>query len=364
MKSFIINRKSEIIKYLLVIISFFLWLDHPFCQGQVIELNNPSFEDIPRPASVPSGWFDCGQIRFPRESPPDTQPSGAWDVFKPAFNGRTYLGMVVRNNDSWESVSQRLAGTLKKGKSYSFSIYLCSSDVYKSATSENLLQRSNYVTPAKLNIWGGNEYCEKAILLSATSPITNNDWKKFDFVFKPTRNVTVITLEAYYDTPVLMPYNGNILLDNASSIKEIIPPKPPKNIPVTRAKEEGTIASLKTKVKAGQTIKIDELYFQADTSNIAPSSFKVLDEVYKFLIKNKNVVIEIGGHTNGVPSDRYCMLLSTARAREVAEYLIKKGIPKSQVKFKGYGKSKPIASDKTAAGRKKNQRVEIKILSI
>lgn len=64
-----------------------------------------------------------------------------------------------------------------------------------------------------------------------------------------------------------------------------------------------------------------------------------------------------------MPSDAYCQRLSTARAKEVAEYLIKKGIQRDRVKYKGYGKSQPIASDKTATGRKKNQRVEIKILS-
>lgn len=79
--------------------------------------------------------------------------------------------------------------------------------------------------------------------------------------------------------------------------------------------------------------------------------------------RNEAVKIEIGGHTNGVPSVEYCQKLSSARAREVANYIINKGIDKNRVTYKGYGKSKPIASDRTPEGRKKNQRVEIKILS-
>ena len=93
------------------------------------------------------------------------------------------------------------------------------------------------------------------------------------------------------------------------------------------------------------------------------NSFKILDELYAYLAKNQSVKIEIGGHTNGVPSVEYCDKLSTERAREVASYLTKKGINKTRVTFKGYGKRNPLASDKTMEGRKKNQRVEIKILS-
>lgn len=332
-------------------------------QGQVINLNNPSFEGFPGASIVPDGWYDCGREKFPLETAPDTQPSGAWDVTKPAQNGRTYLGMVVRENESWESVSQRLSEPLEQGKQYSFSIYICTSSIYKSATSANRDKLVNYTSPAKLIIYGGNDYCVNQVQLAASEVITNNEWQRFDFVFKPTRDVSYITFQAFYKTPVLFPYNGNILLDNASPIKEIMPKKPIVKEKETKAKPKTTVAALNSKVKAGQIIRIDELYFKADTSNISPSSYKVLNEVVRFMMRNKRVVIEIGGHTNGVPSNEYCMKLSTARAKEVAEYLIAKGVPAVRVKYKGYGKSKPVASDRTAEGRKKNQRVEIKILS-
>lgn len=360
------NLVQFLIKRILYIFSLVFTFSFAMHAQEVITLTNPSFEDTPAAGSPPAGWYDCGEKRFPLESPPDVQPSGDWDVTKPAQHGRSYLGMVVRENDTWESVSQKLNGSLKKGKKYSFSIYLCTSDIYKSATSRNRNTRVNYVTPAVLRIFGGQSYCDHgAILLAESKIVRNNDWQIYNFTFKPNRDISYITLEAYYETPVLFPYNGNILVDNASPIREIIDKNPKITNPTPpKAKENSTIAALKSnKVKAGQIIRIDELYFQADTSNINPSSFNVLNEVFNFLKKNKNVVIEVGGHTNGVPSDAYCQRLSTARAKEVAEYLIKKGIQRDRVKYKGYGKSQPIASDKTATGRKKNQRVEIKILS-
>lgn len=200
----------------------FIFLAMTVSAQEVIKLTNPSFEDVPGHSRPPVGWRDCGAFLFPGESPPDVQPSGSWEVRKPASDGDTYLGMVVRENDTWESVSQQLSGTLKKGKTYTFELYLCTSEVYMSFTKANRTTESNYTTPAKLRIWGGNSLCSKEILLAESPLITNNAWRKFNFTFKPTKNVNYIVLEAFYKTPTLVPYNGNILVDNASNIVEVV----------------------------------------------------------------------------------------------------------------------------------------------
>ena len=114
----------------------------------------------------------------------------------------------------------------------------------------------------------------------------------------------------------------------------------------------------------GLSIRLDRLYFEADSSGIDKESFNFLDEVYDFLEVNNDVVIEIGGHTNGLPPDDYCDRLSTARAKAVADYLASKGISRKRLQYKGYGKREPVASNKTPYGRRKNQRVEIKILEM
>ena len=119
-----------------------------------------------------------------------------------------------------------------------------------------------------------------------------------------------------------------------------------------------------TKIKVGQTLQLNKLYFQADSSAITSESFEVMEEVYEFMDENKNVVIEIGGHTNNIPRDDYCDRLSSSRARTVAEFLHERGIDVERIAYKGYGKHNPIATNETRAGRKKNQRVEIKILRV
>ncbi len=88
----------------------------------------------------------------------------------------------------------------------------------------------------------------------------------------------------------------------------------------------------------------------------------MLNEVFQFLNKNDDLVIEVGGHTNGLCSPSYCDKLSEERARAVAVYLAQRGIPWDRLQFKGYGKRQPVASNDTAEGRRVNQRVEIKIL--
>lgn len=369
-----------------------------FSQGDAIYLTNPSFEDMPRHSIAPSGWYDCG---FPGESPPDIQPNGEFAVTRPANHGNTYLGMVVRDNDTWEMVSQKLSRPIRKGKCYEFSLDLARSELYISLSRANN-ERANYINPAKLRIWGGFGNCDKQYLLDETDLIVSHEWMKYNFKFEPIADYTYLTLEAFYETPTLFPYNGNVLLDNASPVTTIPcdeevpqkpvtvaepppapavaraePPRPPaakqqqatpsKTTPKAAPKPEPekTIAGVKrSEMAKGLSIRLDKLYFEADSSRIQRESYTVLDEVFEFLAENTDVVIEIGGHTNSLPPDDYCDRLSNARARAVADYLSSKGISRERIQYKGYGKRQPVASNKTPYGRRQNQRVEIKILEL
>ena len=117
-------------------------------------------------------------------------------------------------------------------------------------------------------------------------------------------------------------------------------------------------------IALGQTIRVDKLYFEADSATIQKASYAVLEEIYEFLKTNDKVIIEVGGHTNSLPEDEYCDRLSTARAKNIALYLYDRGISQSQISYKGYGKRQPIATNQTVDGRRRNQRVEIKIVSL
>ncbi|MCB0574731.1 MAG: hypothetical protein KDC61_09225, partial [Saprospiraceae bacterium] len=185
---------------------------------QLIHFSNPSFEDIPKAGEAPNGWYDCGKAD---ETPPDVQP-GQFSVTKTPSHGNTYLGLVVRDNETWEGVAQRLSRPLERDQCYEFSMDICRSELYLS-TSKLTGKEANYVTPAKLRVYGGNGYCSKLELLYETAVVTNSRWLSHTFRLHPKNgNYSFILFEAYYKTPVLFPYNGNILVDNASPIKQIV----------------------------------------------------------------------------------------------------------------------------------------------
>jgi outer membrane protein OmpA-like peptidoglycan-associated protein len=389
-----------------IIFAFFILYIHPNLLGQTdtttIVLINGSFEGTPQPGNPPAAWIDCG---FRAETPPDIQPQVPgrepfFRVTKPAYHGNTYLGMVVRENETYERVGQKLSRPLKKGRCYSFSIYLTRSLEYISASHMSSTELKSFTTPVILRIYGGEGYCNQKELLAESEPVANSDWKRFDFEFKPKSDLPYLELEAFYKTPVLFPYNGNLLLDNASNIKLIPCPEdkkkylaykkekatldaseqkssPASSISSEKVKETNETVNVspkkqqkilkdldKSKVKVGQTIKIEKLQFPADSFKINASSYPVLDEVYDFLKINPKIYIEIGGHTNSQPSHEFCDRLSTNRAKAVRDYILSKGIDEERISYKGYGKRQPIAPNSTKEGRLLNQRVEIKIISI
>lgn len=189
----------------------------------IIYLNNPSFEDYPRSGQAPRKWYDCG---FRDETPPDIQPALNHSIFgvtKKANHQQTYIGMVVRDNNTWEFISQRLNtnSILKKNHCYTFSIFLARSPIY-SSTSRITNEPANYDTPCIVNIWGGNSnYCHRDELLARSSAIEHTEWEEYNFSFNPQKDYKYITIEVYYHDSFESPYNGNVLMDNASNIVKV-----------------------------------------------------------------------------------------------------------------------------------------------
>jgi len=186
-----------------------------FAQTTSIQFSNPSFEDFARISNPPINWYDCG---FQGESPPDVQPDPTFNVVKRAYDGETYLGMVTRDNNTWEAVSQQISQPLQKGGCYTFEIYLARSLSYISVSrlTDNI---ANYATPVKLKVWGSFGHCDKEQLLATTPLVINKDWKPYRLIFEAQEAYSYLLFEAYYDEPTLTPYNGNLLLDKLSEIK-------------------------------------------------------------------------------------------------------------------------------------------------
>lgn len=117
-------------------------------------------------------------------------------------------------------------------------------------------------------------------------------------------------------------------------------------------------------IEQGQLIPLHNIFFKPNTAEFKPTSFTELNRLAEFLSKHPDLELEIGGHTNGWIGHSLALELSTKRAQKVADFLIKEGIASKRISSKGYGKTRPIASNETLEGRRLNQRIELKILKI
>ena len=206
-----------------IIFTIFIIIHHAFGQIESIYLENPSFEGNPLEGFLNGvmleGWYDCS---FPGETIPDVHPvkNSTFRVETPPADGHTYLGLVVRDNNTWERITQRLSSPLQAGTSYSFSIQLARSITYESPTRTNS-QLQNWTTPCVLRIWGGHSACSRVELLGESDLVMNSSWKTSHFLLKPSKNYSHIVFEAFYQSTSTRPYNGNLLLDHASNFIQV-----------------------------------------------------------------------------------------------------------------------------------------------
>ena len=112
----------------------------------------------------------------------------------------------------------------------------------------------------------------------------------------------------------------------------------------------------------GSKVVLKNIFFETGSSKLKSESKPELDRVIKLLEVYPNLKIEISGHTDNIGTNTVNKELSRQRAKAVVDYLSNNGIELNRLTFVGYGSSKPIASNKTKEGRRKNRRVEFKIL--
>ncbi len=192
------------------------WTTLP-AKKDTIFLDHPSFEGAPQHSTLPIGWRNTSN--FEGESPPNIQPKRVFSVSRPALQGKTYPGMVARDNKTYEAVFQKLESPLRKGGCYAFRLSICRSERYTSI-SRLTNQPVNYNRPAVLRIWGANGAKRRGELLVETAPVDHSRWKDYSFELHPQETWRYLVLEVFYDTANgdMVAYNGNQLLDYALPI--------------------------------------------------------------------------------------------------------------------------------------------------
>ncbi len=114
-------------------------------------------------------------------------------------------------------------------------------------------------------------------------------------------------------------------------------------------------------LKVGAHLELKDIYFDFNSSKLKEESYSELQRVIELMKENPKLVIEIGAHTDNVGSQSFNYKLSLKRAQSIVDYITKYDIPAKQLISKGYGFSKPIASNDTEEGRAKNRRVELTV---
>jgi len=141
-------------------------------------------------------------------------------------------------------------------------------------------------------------------------------------------------------------YNDTLRLSEALATKEI-----EKNI-------------LLDPMTVGRKFQLEKIFFEQSSAELLPESYPELERLYRLMMNNPDMRIELGGHTDTRGYYSSNVRLSQDRADAVSEYLVNKGINKKRIETVGYGPSQPIAENDTEESRARNRRVEVKILEL
>lgn len=146
-----------------------------------------------------------------------------------------------------------------------------------------------------------------------------------------------------------------------ASVKYMLDPTEAENQKIIRDIELQASTSSKEH-EVGKVLRLDHLIFEVARSKIDPDSYAELDLVSSMMQENKNMVIQLEGHTDYLGDPAKNMKLSEQRVEAVRSYLVSKGIHKNRIKLKAFGGTMPLSRDNTPEGHRLNRRVEMRIL--
>lgn len=118
------------------------------------------------------------------------------------------------------------------------------------------------------------------------------------------------------------------------------------------------------KIEPDATINLNNIFFDFDQSTLKSESFPELNRIVTLMGDKPTLEVEISGHADATGPEAYNLGLSERRAKSVVRYLTDKGVSQDRIKVSFFGETKPVESNETREGRRKNRRVEFKILKL
>ena len=109
----------------------------------------------------------------------------------------------------------------------------------------------------------------------------------------------------------------------------------------------------------GDTVTLKNIFFETAKATLVETSLAELDRLAEALQRHPNLRLEVGGHTDAVGREEDNQLLSEQRAKAVYDYLVRCGVDAGRLSYRGYGETRPVASNDTPEGRAANRRTTL-----
>ena len=109
----------------------------------------------------------------------------------------------------------------------------------------------------------------------------------------------------------------------------------------------------------GVVVNLPDVLFEFDSARLTAGAGRTARQIARVVGEQKGRHIAVEGHTDSLGTAAYNQRLSEARARSVADELVVNGIPRGRIATRGFGESRPIASNNSSDGRQRNRRVEV-----
>lgn len=114
---------------------------------------------------------------------------------------------------------------------------------------------------------------------------------------------------------------------------------------------------------ANREFVFSSVFFASGSAEPHASLRPHLDDLARYLLKNRKVILRVEGHTDADGADDANLVLSQKRATWVCDYLAQQGVPRAQLKAVGYGERHPLFANTTVEGRARNRRVEMLLVA-
>ncbi len=230
------------------------------------------------------------------------------------------------------------------------------------------------------------KYKNKKIDIKPLKDIPPYSWAKISFSFKAKEDARYMTVGNFndnwkqepkkvqihsgiYDAPLdLYPFSSECYLDDFILVKDNYK----NNVaalfhmnvePSDSSDTEPVLVFNGEIIKENQSIILENIYFDFNSSELLPASYAEIDNLIELLNEHNDTNLKISGHTDNVGTDGFNRKLSEQRAKAVCDYIIGMGISQERLSWQGFGNQMPIADNNTEEGRQKNRRVEFQIIT-